>query len=362
MELKTPLYDMHLKYKGKIVPFGGYLLPVQYEAGVVKEHMAVRTKAGIFDVSHMGEIICKGEDSLKFLNKLLTNDFTNMTDGQARYSPMCNEEGGVVDDLIVYKYRRNSYFIVVNAANKDKDYQWICAHKEGNVELSDISAEVSQIALQGPKSPEILSKLTTEDNIPKKYYHAVFHAEISGMPCIISQTGYTGELGYEIYLSNSDAPVLWEKLLEAGKEEGILPCGLGARDTLRLEAAMPLYGHEMDDTVDPIETGLGFAVKMDKEDFIGKKAIEAKGESDRTRVGLKTVGRGIMREHMEVYADGEKIGMTTSGTHCPFVGAPIAMALIKKEYAAVGTKVTVLVRGREVTAEVVKLPFYKRGA
>lgn len=360
MELKTPLYEMHLKYKGKIVPFGGYLLPVQYEMGVVKEHMAVRTKAGLFDVSHMGEIICKGKDALKFLNKLLTNDFTNMVDGQARYSPMCNEEGGTVDDLIVYKYKDDCYFIVVNAANKDKDYKWICGHKEGEIELEDISGDVSQIALQGPKSKEILSKLTTAENIPEKYYHAVFHADIEGIDCIISQTGYTGEDGYEIYLSNEDAPVLWEKLLETGKEDGLIPCGLGARDTLRLEAAMPLYGHEMDDTVDPVETGLGFAVKMGKEDFIGKKAIEEKGQSPRTRVGLKTIGRGIMREHMEVLAGEKPIGMTTSGTHCPFVGCPIAMALIQREYAAEGTKVTVLVRGRRVEAEVVKLPFYKK--
>lgn len=360
MELKTPLYDTHVKYKGKIVPFAGYLLPVQYETGVIKEHMAVRTQAGLFDVSHMGEITCAGPDSLKFLNKLLTNDFTNMVDGQARYSPMCNEQGGTVDDLIVYKYKENEYFIVVNAANKDKDYQWMCDHKEGDITLEDISSTVSQIALQGPKSLEILKKLTTTEYIPQKYYHAVFDAEIKGMKCCISQTGYTGESGFEIYIGNEDAPKLWELLMENGKEEGLIPCGLGARDTLRLEAAMPLYGHEMDDTVDPVETGLGFAVKMQKENFIGKSAIVAKGESDRKRVGLKVTGRGIIREHEEVMVDGEKIGMTTSGTHCPYLGYPIAMALIKKEYSELGTKVMVNVRGREVEAEVVKLPFYKK--
>lgn len=362
MELKTPLYDTHVKYNGKIVPFAGYLLPVQYEAGVIKEHMAVRTQAGLFDVSHMGEITCAGPDALKFLNKLLTNDFTNMVDGQARYSPMCNEQGGTVDDLIVYKYKENEYFIVVNAANKDKDFQWMCDHKEGNITLTDISSTVSQIALQGPKSLEILKKLTSMDNIPEKYYHAVFDADIKGMKCCISQTGYTGESGFEIYIGNEDAPKLWELLMENGKEEGLLPCGLGARDTLRLEAAMPLYGHEMDDTVDPLETGLGFAVKMQKEDFIGKSAIVAKGESARTRVGLKVTGRGIIREHEEVMVDGEKIGMTTSGTHCPYLGYPIAMALIKKEFSELGTKVIVIVRGREVEAEVVKLPFYKKAS
>ena len=361
MELKTPLYDTHVKYNGKIVPFAGYLLPVQYQAGVIAEHMAVRTKAGLFDVSHMGEIICKGEDALKNLQMLLTNDFTNMVDGQARYSPMCNEEGGTVDDLIVYKYKDNVYYIVVNAANKDKDYKWMLDHKFGNVTFEDMSDSISQIALQGPKSFEILSKLTSEENIPKKYYHCIFNAEVDGMKCIVSQTGYTGEDGYEIYLSNEDAPKMWESLMSAGEEFGLILCGLGARDTLRLEAAMPLYGHEMDDTVDPLETGLGFAVKMTKDDFIGKKAIEAKGDFTRKRVGLKVLKRGIIREHEEVYVGEKLIGHTTSGTHCPYLGYPIAMALIDIDYTEIGTKVDVLVRGRKIEAEVVKLPFYKKG-
>lgn len=361
MERKTPLYDTHLKYGGKIVPFGGYLLPVQYEAGVIKEHMAVREKAGLFDVSHMGEIICEGEGSLDFLNGLLTNDFTNMTDGQARYSPMCNEEGGTVDDLIVYKYKDNQYFIVVNAANRDKDYQWMCSHIKENVVLKDISDEISQLALQGPESKEILQKLTTEEYIPEKYYHAVFHAKVAGMDCIVSQTGYTGESGYEIYLSNENAPKMWEAIMEAGKDKGILPCGLGARDTLRLEAAMPLYGHEMDDTVSPLETGLGFAVKMQKEDFIGKKGIEEKEKSGRTRVGLKVTGRGIIREHMDVLKEGKVVGHTTSGTFAPYLGYPVGMALIGKEYSEIGTPLQVSVRGRMVDVEVVKLPFYKKG-
>lgn len=361
MELKTPLYDTHVKYNGKIVPFAGYLLPVQYEAGVIAEHMAVRTKAGLFDVSHMGEIICKGEDALKNLQMLLTNDFTNMVDGQARYSPMCNEEGGTVDDLIVYKYKDNVYYIVVNAANKDKDYKWMLDHKFGNVTFEDMSDSISQIALQGPKSFEILSKLTSEENIPKKYYHCIFNAEVDGMKCIVSQTGYTGEDGYEIYLSNEDAPKMWESLMSAGEEFGLIPCGLGARDTLRLEAAMPLYGHEMDDTVDPLETGLGFAVKMTKDDFIGKKAIEAKGDFTRKRVGLKVLKRGIIREHEDIYVGEKLIGHTTSGTHCPYLGYPIAMALIDIDYTEIGTKVDVLVRGRKIEAEVVKLPFYKKG-
>ena len=360
MELKTPLYDAHVKAGGKIVPFAGYLLPVQYEAGVIKEHMAVRTQAGLFDVSHMGEILCEGKDALRNLQMLLTNNFENMVDGQARYSPMCNENGGTVDDLIVYRKADEQYFIVVNAANKDKDYRWMLAHQFGEVTFTDVSDEYAQIALQGPKAMEILKKLAPEEKIPKKYYHAVFDSEVAGIPCIVSKTGYTGEDGVELYLSSKDAEKMWETLLENGKEEGLIPCGLGARDTLRMEASMPLYGHEMDDEVSPLETGLGFAVKMKKEDFIGKAALEAAGGLTRKRVGLKVTGRGIIREHQDVFAEDKKIGITTSGTHCPFLGYAAAMALVDAAYTEVGTKVKVEVRGRMVEAEIVELPFYKR--
>ena len=321
MELKTPLYDAHVKAGGKIVPFGGYLLPVQYEAGVIKEHMAVRTQAGLFDVSHMGEVLCEGKDALANIQMILTNNFDNMVDGQARYSPMCNEHGGTVDDLIVYKHSDDHYFIVVNAANKDKDYQWMLNHQFGEVKFTDVSAQYAQLALQGPKAMDILRKLTAEENIPQKYYHT---------------------------------------LLENGKEEGLIPCGLGARDTLRMEAAMPLYGHEMDDDVSPLETGLGFAVKMKKDDFIGKKALEEHAELTRKRVGLEVIGRGIIREHQDVYADGKVIGHTTSGTKGPFIDKAVGMALLETAYTDVGTKLQVDVRGRMVDVEVVALPFYKR--
>lgn len=361
MELKTPLYDAHVKAGGKIVPFAGYLLPVQYGTGVITEHMAVREKAGLFDVSHMGEVLCQGKDALANLQKLLTNDFTNMVDGQARYSPMCNENGGTVDDLIVYKRGDNDYFIVVNAANKDKDYQWMLDHQFGEVTFTDASSQYGQIALQGPKAMEILKKLTAEENIPKKYYHAVFDTEVAGIPCIISKTGYTGEDGVELYLTSENAEKMWDALLEAGKDEGLIPCGLGARDTLRMEAAMPLYGHEMDDEISPLETGLKFAVKMGKEeDFIGKKVMEERGEPKITRIGLKVTGRGIIREHQDIYIGEKKIGHTTSGTHCPFLGYPIAMALVDAGSVEIGNKVEVDVRGRKVEAEVIALPFYKR--
>lgn len=362
MELKrTPLYDLHVKYGGKIVPFAGYELPVQYGSGVVKEHNAVREKAGLFDVSHMGEIIVSGPDALKNINEILTNDFTGMVDGQARYSVMCNEKGGCVDDLIVYKYIDDVYFLVVNAANKDKDYQWMLDHKFGDVQMKDISDEVAQIAIQGPAAQSIMEKLADASSIPEGYYHSVFNAEAAGIKCCISRTGYTGEDGFEIYLAADDAAKMWEALMEAGEEEGLIPCGLGARDTLRMEASMPLYGHEMDEEKNPIEAGLGFAVKRKKESFIGKEFLPTKEELKRKRVGLKVSGRGIIREEMEVFVDGKKIGMTTSGTHCPYIGQAIGMALLDIEYTEIGTEVIVSVRGREVPCEIIPMPFYKRG-
>lgn len=358
-ERKTPLYDSHLECGGKIVPFAGYLLPVQYVTGVMNEHMAVRKGVGLFDVSHMGEILLKGEDALSNLQQLLTNDFTNMVNGQARYSVMCYENGGAVDDLIVYKRDENDYFIVVNAANKDKDYAWMKQHEFGNAEFTDISDSIGQIAIQGPLSKKVLEKVTDSKMLPERYYYANFDAQIGDIKCIISQTGYTGETGYEIYMSSEDAVKIWNILLEAGKEEGIIPCGLGARDTLRLEASMPLYGHEMDETVSPIEAGLDFAVKMNKPDFIGKKAME-ENKTRAKRIGLKVTGKGIIREHMDLYSDGELIGKTTSGTFAPYLGYAIAMALVKPDYAKEGEVYEADVRGRRIECEVVKLPFYKR--
>lgn len=359
MELKTALYEKHLVSKGKMVPFAGYELPVQYETGVMKEHLAVRTQCGMFDVSHMGEIICKGSDALKNLNYILTNDFTNMQDCTARYSVMCYPDGGTVDDLIVYKLKTDYYFIVVNASNKDKDFAWMCDHAFGDVSFTDISDTVSQIALQGPRANEIIAKLMKAEDIPTKYYTFRFYVQVADLTCLISTTGYTGEAGYEIYTSNQDAPKLWDALLQAGDEFGLIPCGLGARDTLRLEAAMPLYGHEMDETINPLETGLQFGVKMHKEDFIGKTGIASK-ELTKKRVGLKVITRGIIREHETVYLGDTPIGVTTSGTHAPYLGYPIAMALVDIAHSEIGTKVNVTVRNRNIEAEIIALPFYKR--
>lgn len=355
---RTPLYDVHVASGGKMVEFGGYCLPVQYETGVIREHMAVRTACGLFDVSHMGEILVEGEDAVKYLNHLLTNDYTVMRPGQARYSPMCREDGGTVDDLIVYKRRDDSYFVVVNASNKDKDFAWMKAQQAGRVSVTDVSDQYAQIALQGPKAEAVLRRLT--DQIPEKYYTALFDGRVGGVPCILSRTGYTGEDGFEMYMAPDRAKELWALLMEAGGEDGLIPCGLGARDTLRLEAAMPLYGHELSDAITPLEAGLGSFVKLDKPGFIGREALLAQASPQRRRVGLKVTGRGIAREHQEVFLEGRKVGETTSGTHCPFLGGAYAMALVQSDVAPVGARLEVDVRGRRVEAETVALPFYRR--
>ena len=351
---KTPLYDRHVAAGGKIVPFAGWLLPVQY-SGVIAEHKAVRSACGLFDVSHMGELLLRGADALENVNRLMTNDFSGMAEGQARYSPMCYEDGGTVDDLIVYKCSDAAYFIVVNAANKDKDAAWIGEHLTGDCAMEDLSDRVAQLALQGPKAEEILRTLT--DDIPEKNYTAVLRGTVAGMPCLVSRTGYTGEDGFELYCAPADAPALWDALTAGGA----LPCGLGARDTLRLEAAMPLYGHELSAEINPYEAGLGIFVKLDKPDFIGRAALEAARPVKRRRVGLRMTGRGIAREECPVY-DGEKqVGVVTSGTHCPWLGQAVALALVDAAYKEPGTPLQVDVRGRRVEAEVVKTPFYKRG-
>lgn len=360
MEKKTVLYDCHIDLEGKMIPFGGYLMPVQYKSGVIKEHMAVRKAAGLFDVSHMGEVILKGSDALNNIQKLVTNDCSLMVDRQVKYSPMCNQDGGVIDDLLIYRIGKEEYLLVINAANRYKDIDWIRKHLFGDVRLSDISDETALLALQGPLSKSILTKLTDEKTLPIKYYTFKENVDIGGIKCMVSKTGYTGEEGYEIYCKNKDAVSLWELLLDKGSGEGLIPCGLGARDTLRLEAGLPLYGHEMDDSISPIEAGLGFAVKLNKEDFIGKQGIIDRGEPTKIRVGLKITGRGIAREDCPVFYGDKEVGRTTSGTHSPYLGYPIAMAYVDLNYKDVGTNLMVEIRGRKTSAEIVPLPFYKK--
>lgn len=357
MEKKTPLYEAHVKLGGKIVPFAGYLLPVQYGTGVIAEHLAVRNGAGLFDVSHMGEIRLQGRDALANVQNLVTNDCAKMHIGQVKYSPMCYEDGGVVDDLLVYKEKEDSYLLVVNASNRRKDAQFIREHLFGEVCMEDISDDIAQIAIQGPAAEGILLKLCKGEELPAKYYTFRENVMIGNIPALVSRTGYTGEPGFELYVKAEEGISLWELLLEYGREEGLIPCGLGARDTLRLEAAMPLYGHEMDETITPLETGLSFAVKLNKDNFIGKQGIIDRGEPARKRMGLRITGRGIARENCPVYSGEELIGYTTSGTHLPYLGYPAAMAIVRKDFNT-EELLTVEIRGKRVEASEVRLPFY----
>ncbi len=355
MDKKTAFYEKHVAAGGKMVSFAGYSLPVQYKSGILEEHKAVREKAGMFDVSHMGEFFLSGTDALRTVNYILTNDFDSLKEGQVRYSPMCYEDGGTVDDLLVYKMAADEYFIVVNAANKDKDFTWIEEHLVGDVQLTDVSARTAQLALQGPFAEKILAKVAEQGSIPDLYYTFLRDVEIGGITCLISRTGYTGEDGFEIYCSDEDAGCLWDALMDAGEEYGLIPCGLGARDTLRLEAAMPLYGHELTSEITPREAGLGFAVKVDKDAFIGKEALTP--ARLRKRIGLRLIDRGIVREGAKVFAGSAEVGRVTSGTMSPTLGAAIALALVPSGLEEEGLLVEV--RGKKLKAEVVKLPFYK---
>lgn len=360
-ELTTPLYERHVALGGKIVPFAGYLLPVQYPQGLIREHMAVRTECGLFDVSHMAEILITGPDALKNVQNLVTVQVEEMQDNQVKYTPMTNERGGVVDDILVYRVSEDTFFLVVNAANHRKDAEWISTHVFGDVTVSDVSDRIGQVALQGPNAIPLIKSVIGNDELrPKKYYTFVWNAQLFGKPCLISRTGYTGELGYEIYADAADIGVIWDGLLEAGKDFGILPCGLGARDTLRLEAAMPLYGHELTDDITPLEASLDFFVRLDKDDFIGKAAIEQRLPLTRKRVGLAVTGRGIIREECEVFCGEKHVGTVSSGTLCPFVNKAVGMALLDIAYTEEDTVLEVDVRGRRVPVKVVPLPFYKR--
>jgi aminomethyltransferase len=355
MEKKTPLYDLHVELKGNIVPFAGYLLPVNYPDGILHEHRLVRSKAGLFDVSHMGELILEGPDALANLQYLVTNDYRNLEIGSVRYGVLVKEDGTAVDDLLVYKMQEEKYFIVVNASNTDKDDAWIRAHLFGDVTLKNVSDGIGEIALQGPLAKEILSKICVD--LPGKYYTFKDYVDVAGISCLVSATGYTGEAGYEIYCKAKETQQLFRAVLAAGKEEGLQACGLGCRDTLRLEAAMPLYGHELSEEITPVESGLKSFVKLDKERFIAQDALSQAPK--RRRIGLELTDRGIAREHTPVWVEGKEVGFVTSGTMSPTLGKAIAMAIV--DIDAIDAPVFQLdVRGRILAAKRTPLPFYKR--
>lgn len=359
---KTPLYEIHVKSGGRVVPFAGFLLPVQYETGIIAEHMAVRTHAGLFDVSHMGEIMLEGPGAFDSVQQLFTNDFTDLADGRMRYSPMCGSNGGVIDDIIVYRFNQDRFMVVVNASNIEKDYDHIAAHLAPDTQSQNQSGYFAQLALQGPESRNIMEALVADASLlPVRNYSFIETIIVAGFDCLVSFSGYTGEAGYEIYTDPANAAGLWEKLIEAGQGFGLIPCGLGARDTLRLEASMPLYGHELSDDITPFEAGLARYVHMEKPSFIGREALAGCGTPDRIRVGLELTDRGIAREHADVYIDSDRVGATTSGTFCPYLNKAVAMALVDRVQAGLpGIEVEIDVRGRRLKAVTVTMPFYKR--
>ncbi|HEY8278233.1 MAG TPA: glycine cleavage system aminomethyltransferase GcvT, partial [Bdellovibrionota bacterium] len=345
---KTPLNQTHIDSGARMVDFGGWHMPVQY-SGLSQEHQAVRTKAGLFDVSHMGEVTVEGEGAEEFLNHLVTNNVSKLTQGQAQYTVMCYEDGGVVDDLLVYKRGPGKYLLCINAGNIDKDWEWIrkLAEKFPSAKAKNVSDEFSQIALQGPLSTEILKKLTKADLDSIKYYHFL-ETELVGQPVILSRTGYTGEDGFEIYAPAAHGPTLWKKIMETGAPLGLIPAGLGARDTLRTEMKFPLYGHEIDKATNPLEAGLGWVVKLDKPaDFTGKAALQKIKAAGTTRslVGIKVLDKGIARQGYEIYDNDQRsvVGQVTSGTPSPSLGYPIAIGYVKKELAAPGTRLSIKV-------------------
>ncbi len=367
MALRTPLHDRHVALGARMVEFGGWDMPLQYSS-MREEHLAVRQRAGLFDVSHMGRLAMDGEGSLATLQALVTNDVARLEPLQALYTVMCTEDGGIVDDLIVIAGETpGTYVIVVNASTREKDVAWMRRHLGGGVELSDNTDAISLLALQGPRAVAILQKLTDTDLSAVRTFHVapVDFAGVDSRVTFVSRTGYTGEDGFEVMISADRVGQLWDLLLEAGAPEGLLPCGLGARDTLRLEAGLRLYGQDMDETVDPYSVGLGWVVKLDKgADCIGAPVLRRIRESGPPRrfVGLRLSGRDIARHGMPVLGDGERVGEVTSGTFSFTLGCGIATAFVEPPVAAAKQRVSIDIRGTAVAAEQVPLPFYKRSS
>jgi len=362
---QTPLNAAHRRLGARMVDFGGWDMPVQYPAGTVEEHLRTRRHAGLFDVSHMGEIEVRGQDAIAFVNRLCSNDASKLVDGQAHYSAFTTPEGTVIDDLLVYRFAADHLLLVVNASTTEKDWDWINAHRgDEEVELVNRSADFCQIAVQGPDALGILQTLTETPLAEIKYYH-FREGAVDGVPAIISRTGYTGEDGFEVYAAPDRAEQLWERILEAGKHgtpEGILPCGLAARNTLRLESAMALYGHEIDETTTLYEANLGWICKLNKGDFNGRERLaEQKAAGVKQKlVGFEVTDRGIARDGYPVLINGEQAGRVTSGSPAPFLKKNIGLAYVPVEHAVEGQEIQIEVRGRPVAARIVPVPFYKR--
>ncbi|MCZ8196687.1 MAG: glycine cleavage system aminomethyltransferase GcvT [Flavobacterium sp.] len=357
----TALAHIHEGLGAKMVPFAGYNMPVQYE-GVNAEHETVRNAVGVFDVSHMGEFLLTGENALALIQKVTSNDAAVLEIGKAQYSCLPNADGGIVDDLIVYKIKEEQYLLVVNASNIEKDWNWISKHNDLGVEMKNLSDDYSLLAIQGPKAVEAMQSLTSIDLSAIKYYHFEV-ADFAGIEhVIISATGYTGSGGFEIYCKNSEVEQVWNKVFEAGAAFGIKPIGLAARDTLRLEMGFCLYGNDINDTTSPLEAGLGWITKFNKE-FTNSANLKAQKEAGVSRklVGFEMVDRGIPRHDYEIVDEnGNNIGIVTSGTQAPSLGKAIGMGYVKTEFSAVDSEIYILIRDKKIAAKVVKMPFYKK--
>ncbi|MBI1936765.1 MAG: glycine cleavage system aminomethyltransferase GcvT [Ignavibacteriales bacterium] len=357
---KTKFYSIHEKLGAKIVDFAGYKMPVQYSS-IIAEHKTVRTSVGVFDVSHMGEIFIRGEKALEFVQHITVNDASLLNDGRVQYSAMCYKDGGIVDDLLVYRVNQNEFMLVVNASNKDKDYNWMVESNSFGVKIDDESDEYSLLAVQGPKSKDVIEKICSK-NLDLEYYH-FFLAKIAGVDMIVSRTGYTGELGYELYFKSDEfsAEKIWNTIFEAGKDFNIQPVGLGARDSLRLEMGYCLYGNDIDQTTNPLEAGLGWITKLKKSSFIAKDVlVKVKDEGlKRKLVPMVSDEKAFPRHGYELFADGKKIGHITSGTVSPILEKAIALGYVDSEYAKEGNQINFIIRGKEVPAVVTKLPFVK---
>jgi aminomethyltransferase len=364
---KTPLNAVHRLLGGRMVDFGGWDMPVQYPAGTVEEHLRTRLHAGLFDVSHMGEIDVRGAGAIPFVNYVTSNDVTKLIDGQAQYSALTTPDGTVVDDLLVYRFSSEHLLLVVNAGTTEKDWDWISSQSQkqgGAVELRNVSSEYCQIALQGPDALRILQGLTDLSLDEIKYYHFT-EGTVDGVQGIVSRTGYTGEDGFEVYAAADKAEQLWNKFLEAGNfgaADGIIPCGLAARNTLRLEAGMALYGHEIDETTTLLDANLGWICKLNKGEFVGRESLARQKEAGikRRLVGFEMTERGIARDDQEVLVNGARVGKVTSGSPAPFLKKNIGFAYVPVEFANEGQAIQIDVRGRCVDAQIVKTPFYKR--
>jgi aminomethyltransferase len=365
---QTPLLQRHQELGARLIPFAGWMMPVQY-TGVINEHRVVRTAAGLFDLGHMGQVEVSGPDALPFLQSITTNDVTALQPGDAQYSLLPNPTGGVIDDIIVYRNPDGpGYFIVVNASNRERDVAWMQSQRQArsdlDVAVEDISPTLGMIAIQGPKAETIVSTLTDDrlSDLPPFHWR---RGRIAGIPLFLARTGYTGEDGFEFYVDNERTTELWDALMQAGRPEGLQPIGLGARDTLRLEARMPLYGNELADDISPLEAGVGWAVKLDKGSFVGREAMaemKASGVPRRT-VGFELIERaGSARHGYPVEVAGQEVGVVTSGAHSPTLGKEIGLALVDAQVAGVGKPLDIVIRGRRVKAKQVKLPFYKRSS